>query len=355
MTSVELAAWERLSNERPVLDARAAALGWRAWQRAHAADDASEVVIARRGSEPVALAALTRRTGTLRRLRVRTLEPAGDDHWRCLYPITGRDVAAGMRALLARLASGRDWDELVLGPMLEGLELDTLVVEGAALGMRPLVTPTGRAYRTVFRGTWEAFYASRSANLRSIVSRGQRRLAELGPLALDEHRSADGDALAAFFAAEASGWKGAGGDAIASDPTRRAFYEELAREAASRGSFRLFVLRAGERVVAGDYCLEHEGDLFMLKTGYDDALAKCSPGQVLRARVLAALWAARDTHAFDFMPGGGDHADYKQRWANSSRAYAELRLFHPRTLRGQALARVVPLKRVVSRSLRAPG
>ena len=340
MTGEERAIWERLAHEQPILDVKAAPFGWDAWQRAHA--DGSSVMIARRDGQPVAVAALAAHPSWRRQLN-----PAGDVHWRCSYPITGRDVTGGIRALLEDLAAGDGWDELVLGPMIAtSPTLDAIVAEGGALGMRPLVAETGRAYRTVFAGTWDYFYAARSGNLRSMVARGERRL---GDVTLEEHR--DIAQLETFFKLEASGWKGREGSAINSDPVLRTLYLELARDAEARGAFRLYLLRAGADYIAGDYCIEHEGEVFMLKTGYDVTQAKASPGQVLHKRVLAHLWATRDVRAFDYMPGGGDHADYKQRWANDVRAYAEVRLFRPDSARGQLLAGMLRIKRAVANYL----
>jgi len=349
VTGEERAIWERLAAEQPILDVMASPLGWEAWQRVHAGDT-SRIVVARRGGQPVALASLATAHRPLRALGATRLLPAGDLHWVCSYPITGRDVTSGVRALLEQLAADRHWDELVLGPMLAASpSCRALTAVGTALGMRPLVDDFGRAPRVVIAGDWQTYYASRSAKLRADVAHGERRLAKLGPVVLEEHRggAALDAALRSFLTVEATGWKLSAGSAIACDPTLCALYTELAHEAAARGRLRIYLLRAGEQVVAANFAIEHERGLFQLKTGYDAAYAKASPGQVLHKQVLARLWTSGDIDYLDFMTGGGDHASYKQRWANDVRTYVEVRLFRPHSPRGQALAGLVRLKRAI--------
>ena len=157
MTPEERAIWERLAAEQPIEDVMATPLGWDAWQRVKS-DAASRIEIVRKDGRPVALAALAPATPpSWHTLFARQLSSAGDLPWRCRYPITGRDVRGGVRALID---AGRE------------------------RGMRPLVDETGRAPRVVFQGTWQEFYAQRSADLRAAVARGQRRLAKLGPVVL---------------------------------------------------------------------------------------------------------------------------------------------------------------------------
>ncbi len=211
--------------------------------------------------------------------------------------------------------------------------------------MHPLILSRGGSPRVVFEGSWEAYLASRSANLRSVVRRGEKRLREHGALVLEEHRGGAGldAAFDEFLAVEASGWKGADGTAIAVEPGLRERYLRLAREAAARDQFRLYLLRLGPTVIAGDYGILFEDTYFMLKTGYAQALAKASPGNVLHQRVLARLWSSGTVRTYDFMLGD-HHADYKRQWANDVRRYATIRLFHPRSVRGRLLARLVRLK-----------
>ena len=64
--------------------------------------------------------------------------------------------------------------------------------------------------------------------------------------------------------------------------------------------------------------------------------------------------AAGEVQTYDLMSGAGPHGGYKARWANDARAYAEVRLFHPRTVRGVALGGLVQIKHAVDEPAPAP-
>ena len=335
MTGEERAIWDHLLAAEPVADVKASPLGLAMLPRE------PRLVIARHAGAPVALAVLDEDHLPWRRLHARRLASAGDDHWRFGPLVTAGDAPTAIDALLDTLEDADDWDVLALGPMLPGPVLAALIAQTEARQMRPRVTAATPAPRVVFEGTWDAYFAQRSSNLRSTVRRCERHLQELGQLVLEEHR--DGSGLDQFFAIEASGWKGTSGTAIAVAPGLRDRYARLATQAAATGQLRLYLLRAGTTIVAGDLAILHDRALFMLKTGYADPLAKLSPGQVLHMRVLERLWTSDDVRSYDFMPGE-EHARYKRQWANDVRAYATVRLFHPRRMRGQLLAAFAGLR-----------
>ena len=79
---------------------------------------------------------------------------------------------------------------------------------------------------------------------------------------------------------EGSGWKTR--TAIASRPDTRRFYRDVARWAAGRGWLRLGFLRLDGRALAFDFCLEHAGTHYLLKTGFDPAFRAYGPGMLMR-------------------------------------------------------------------------
>ncbi|HEX2973118.1 MAG TPA: GNAT family N-acetyltransferase, partial [Tepidisphaeraceae bacterium] len=190
------------------------------------------------------------------------------------------------------------------------------------------------------RGSWDRFYSERSGNLRSQVKRGEAKLQHQGVLSLEEYTGGpDLDArLQEFLHIEASGWKGREGTAIVQDPLAHRFYTRLAHEAAPHGHLRLYFLHVGDHCIAADYCLACAGTVYMLKVGYDEAWSHCSPGQVMRKRVLEHLFSQGRDQIYDMLPGGGEHRGYKTRWANWVRPYVMVRLFNPRSIRGQLAA-----------------
>ena len=152
--------------------------------------------------------------------------------------------------------------------------------------------------------------------LRRNLARLRRRLATRGALRVETVTGADGAPTAArleaaferFLAVEASGWKGEEGTAIARDPALTGFYRALLAPREPGLAARIDLLWLDEECVAAQYALVTDRRLSLLKIGYDERHADCSPGSLLlestlehaRAAGLATLslvtsppWAAR--------------------------------------------------------------
>ena len=87
-------------------------------------------------------------------------------------------------------------------------------------------------------------------------------------------------------------------------------------------------MRLDGRALAFDYCLEYNKVHYVLKTGYDPAYERFSPGKVLRQLMLERAFS-EGIATYDF---GGAPEPWKQKWTN---AYCErqfLRMFAPTTL-----------------------
>lgn len=140
-------------------------------------------------------------------------------------------------------------------------------------------------------GSFEHFAAGLSSHMRSEMRRKRRRLGDLGEVTLQVHEKADVDALEEFFRIEATGWKGSQGTAIDRNPATRRFYQDVARWTADEGWFRLALLRVGDRTVAGDFSVQHNGVAYILKTGFDTDLRRFSPGKLLRMEMVKRAFA----------------------------------------------------------------
>lgn len=149
---------------------------------------------------------------------------------------------------------------------------------------------------------------------RKSLRRNERRLEAAGRVTVEVTTDPErlSPALAEAFAIEATGWKAAGGTAIASSPATRSFYESVARWAAERGWLRLAFLRVDGVPAAFEYDLELEGAIHSLKAGFDRRFATYSPGNVLILRVLSDAWT-RGVRRYEF---GGSDEPYKLRWAS---------------------------------------
>src|SRR4028119_457958 len=118
------------------------------------------------------------------------------------------------------------------------------------------------------------------------------------------------------------------GTSINAHPSTRRFYTEVAHWAAERGKLRLAFLRLDGQPLAFDFCLECRKIHYMLKTGYDPAYARFSPGKVLRHLMLARAFS-EGLAVYDF---GGLAEPYKQKYTDAYRELRSLRMFAPTPL-----------------------
>jgi CelD/BcsL family acetyltransferase involved in cellulose biosynthesis len=100
-------------------------------------------------------------------------------------------------------------------------------------------------------------------------------------------------------------------------------YRRFAHDAARAGILRVHLLELDGRLVAGDLGCAIGDTAFLVKTGYDEALGRLSPGLVLRAEVLRAS-VREGLRAYDFL---GPDDDYKLRWTEIVRPRVTVRAF----------------------------
>jgi hypothetical protein len=125
------------------------------------------------------------------------------------------------------------------------------------------------------------------------------------------------------FWVEGSGWKGAAGTAIRSDPRTEQFYRSVAHRFAARGQLSLSWISFGGEMVAFDLCLLHGQRLYLLKTGFDERYRRLAPGLVLRLSVIERC-IERGIAAHELL---GDDSEWKRKFADSARRHIEVRLY----------------------------
>jgi CelD/BcsL family acetyltransferase involved in cellulose biosynthesis len=192
-----------------------------------------------------------------------------------------------------------------------------------AAGYRVLERTLERSPFVPIEGDWEAYMVGLGKKLTTELRRRRRRLEEAGRFSVEV---LDGsERLPALldegFAVEASGWKGARGQAISSQPETLSFYRALAAWAAERGWLRLAFLRLDGRPFAFDFCIEDHGIHYLLKTGYDPAFGKFAPGMILRYEMLGRAFSI-GLRSYEFL---GADEPWKLEWTETTR---ERNLFH---------------------------
>jgi CelD/BcsL family acetyltransferase involved in cellulose biosynthesis len=212
-------------------------------------------------------------------------------------PLVDRDCAEGaIEAALDFVAGDAGLPDLLLlpfapatGPFATALAVAVFKREGriawfAQHGRALLTPPLERADYLDRMGP-----PRKSKELR----RQARRLAERGKLyvASTSEPSRINDALDAFLALEAKGWKGRARTAAALDPDVDHFMRRAVRGLASGGQARVDRLMLGDRVIAAAILLRSGSAGWFWKVTYDEELARASPGVQLALELTESLLA----------------------------------------------------------------
>jgi CelD/BcsL family acetyltransferase involved in cellulose biosynthesis len=131
--------------------------------------------------------------------------------------------------------------------------------------------------------------------------------------------------LARGFAVEASGWKGASGTAIISDPRTETFYREVASSFAERDELRLSRVVLDGHWAAFDLCVLYRRRLYLLKTGYDERFRRLAPGLVMRLSTIERCFEL-GLEAHELL---GDDAEWKRKFSTTERRHVVFHAYEP--------------------------
>jgi CelD/BcsL family acetyltransferase involved in cellulose biosynthesis len=165
-----------------------------------------------------------------------------------------------------------------------------------------------------------------SARRRSDLRRAQRRAESLGEVRyeiLTPSPAKVDSLLEEAFRVEAAGWKGRAGTALAHDRVRRAFFGRYAMAASTTGILRLCFLRIGGQTAAAQIAVETGNRFWLLKVGYDEQFARCSPGSLLLAETIRYA-ATAGLRSYEFL---GHAASWTRPWTQDERSCVHLEAY----------------------------
>ncbi len=171
-----------------------------------------------------------------------------------------------------------------------------------------------------------------NAGRRSDLRRARRTAEAIGPVTLDVVRPTPGELgplLDEAFHVEARSWKGRAGTALASDSVRAPFYRRYAAAACRTGDLLVCFLRIGGRAAAIQVAVICGDRFWLLKIGFDDAFARCSPGTLLM-RETVRYAASQGLQAYEFL---GVDEPWTRLWTEHVRPCVSLRAY-PATWHG---------------------
>jgi CelD/BcsL family acetyltransferase involved in cellulose biosynthesis len=194
--------------------------------------------------------------------------------------------------------------------------------------------------------SWGEMLESVSGNLRGEIRRRRRMLEREGSVTF---RTVSGgptleEEVGRFLRLEASGWKGRSGTSILGNPSAEGLYRGFARGAAEKGWLRLHLLELNGVPIAIDYGCAFGGHGVLIKTAFDEAYRRMSPGTLLLAETLRGT-IEEGLHSYDFL---GSAERYKMRWTSEVHAREQIWAYRREALPGYVYRkRVRPLLKSV--------
>jgi CelD/BcsL family acetyltransferase involved in cellulose biosynthesis len=315
------------------------------WWNCFAEEETPHILTVVSGSEIIAIAPLMISRTRLYGCSVRRLHAIANVYTERFELLLGERPREACQVIWAYLKSHADeWDVLELRQLpsasntLEHLP-PLIETDGYPLGR----WPANQAPYVEIRQPWDAYYQSLKKSHRSNVRNHTRQLERLGSVrldivAIDDRWEADmEDALKL----EAVTWKVTEGTSLRSRRESDTFYRRMLQRAAQLGWLHMCFLKVGNSRIAVRISLLYRNKLFMLKSGYDEAYHRYSPGQVLTECLLREAWEQKWDEV-DFL---GDDERWKHSWATGRRPHAWLFVFpkrvKPRLLHGVKF-RVIP-------------
>jgi CelD/BcsL family acetyltransferase involved in cellulose biosynthesis len=249
--------------------------------------------------------------------------PLANVHTPSFRPLA-RDPEAMDALVAAALERGRGGVELIALPR-EDPSVERLLDGARDASMVAMVEPTYSSPTVDTGGDFDAWRAQSKRRWGAPLERFRRKMGrdhEAGFAIVVPPTELEAE-LDDGFRVEASGWKGAAGTAIVSQPETETFYREVAREFARRGELRFSRIELDGRTVAFDLCLLHAGRLHLLKTGFDEDFRRLAPGLVMRLSIIESCFE-QGLRSHELL---GGESEWKAKFQTGTRPHVSLRTY----------------------------
>lgn len=228
-------------------------------------------------------------------------------------------VGLGMPTLLTRIPK-----ESPIGAVCDRIAKFKCIVVSKIAANSAYVDSTGK---------WDEYFRSISSQRRYDYQRKRKRLERAGQVTIRVESPASRSELSCLleevYRIEGSGWKGRAGSALIANESIRRFMARFSELACKRGSLRVCFLCVQGIAIATILGIEQEGRFWVLKIGYDEQWARCSPGIQI---TMETIRYAFENHleAYEFL---GSEEPWQAMWPRSQHHFVTVVLY-PLSLKG---------------------
>lgn len=125
------------------------------------------------------------------------------------------------------------------------------------------------------------FKTSVAKSTRKGTERLRRKLEKLGEVTTDYFYNYDPELIRKFLELEASGWKGAGGTALASQPDTKSFFEDMMSKSMKDGKGVIAQISLNQQAIAMLVVLQQDSRTAQFKIAFDEQLKEFTPGTMV--------------------------------------------------------------------------
>ncbi|MGI0485192.1 GNAT family N-acetyltransferase [Pantanalinema rosaneae CENA516] len=180
------------------------------------------------------------------------------------------------------------------------------------------VTPVAPYPYLMLDASWTEPETQFNSGRRSDFRRAQRNAEKLGEVRYEILSPTEAEIeplLQEAYQTELKSWKGANGSALAVNQAQGNFFHQYGRIASQRGILRLCFLRINGEAVAMQIAVEYANRFWLLKVGYNENFARCSPGNLLMLHTVKYA-ATQGLASYEFL---GCAEPWIQLWTQSLR------------------------------------
>lgn len=208
--------------------------------------------------------------------------------------------------------------------------------------------PAADAVYVPVSGSWDDYCNTLSSQRRYDLRRAHKRAGAAVTSRVVTPTPSDVDALFEHACEiESRGWKGQQRSALKYNAPLREFFLRYVRRCAALGSLRIAWLDVGGEPCAMQIMVEAYRRLWVLKIGYDEAHARCSPGMLLTEAALRHAFE-QGLEGYEFL---GSPEPWLAMWSRTAHAQTSL-VHYPLSAQG-ALALALDGARLLARRLRS--
>ncbi|MGB8435955.1 MAG: GNAT family N-acetyltransferase [Burkholderiales bacterium] len=291
-----------------------------------------------RDRELIGICPLVLHRSSLGGLPVRKLEFLSVPDTQFCDVICAREDGGEVREALVISLKGlaKDWDVLDLRFVTEGSVVAGLAKKEhstAGLGCDLVAWDTNPCVDLT--NSWAEFYGQRTRGLKKANNLSANRLRKTGELEIEwlkggQHVPVCVDTLLEeFVALSARSWKTQTALTL-NNPKPGAFIRCLTRHAVEQGWLSMWALRLDGNLVAMEYQLIGDGEVFALRADFDKSLESISPGSYLSWQLLQRLFSS-GLKTYWMGPGANP---YKSRWTDQAETLYRIEAYSP-ALRGR--------------------